>query len=98
MARRHREQSQPRRTTIPSNGWTAAHGEQGDSRLDHDGIHYSVNVNRTVTELVIRDEQVPRPRRWTSILLDRRTGAVIGVGQGSDNTAAYKAAMQQKAA
>ena len=40
---------------------------QGDRRLDHDGIHYSVNVNRTVSELVIRDEQVPRERRWRSI-------------------------------
>jgi hypothetical protein len=85
---------------VPSTGWTSARGEQGDRRLDHDGVHYSVNVNvnRTVSELVIRDEQVPRERRWTSILQDRRTGGVIGIGQGSDNTAAFKAAMQQKAA
>ena len=83
---------------MPSNGWTSARGEQGDRCLDHDGTHYSVNVNRTVSELVIRDEQAPRERRWTSILHDRKTGAVIGIGQGSDNTAAYKAAIQQKAA
>jgi hypothetical protein len=83
---------------VPSNGWTSARGEQGDRRLDHDGVHYSVNVNRTVSEIVIRDEQVPCARRWTSILHDRQTGAVIGIGQGSDNTTAYKAAILQKAA
>ena len=82
---------------MPSNGWTSARGEQGDRRLDHDGNHYSVNVNRTVSELVIRDEQAPRERRWTSILIEHASGDVIGVGQGRDNTASYKAANQQKA-
>ena len=52
---------------MPSNGMDLSARWQGDRRLDHDGIHYSVNVNRTVSELVIRDEQAPRERRWRSI-------------------------------
>ena len=53
---------------MPSNGWISARGEQGDRRLDPDGIHYSDNL--AMSELVIRAEGAPRERRWTSILLD----------------------------
>lgn len=74
-----------------SNGWTSARGELGDRRLHSDGKHYSVNVSRTVSELVMRNDDAPRERRWTSILIDNETGEV-SVGRGSDNGAAYKAA------
>ena len=69
---------------MPSNAWTLARRELGDRRLHSDGKHYSVKVSRAVSELVMRNDDAPRERRWTSILIDNATGEVT-VGRGSDN-------------
>jgi hypothetical protein len=76
-----------------SNGWQSAETTNNPRQLLRGAVSTRVNVhgNGREMEILIHDLDAPREERWTSITLDRPTGAV-GVGRSRDSKEAWKLA------
>ena len=77
-----------------SNGWQSAETTNNPRQLIRGAasIRSNVHSNGIALEILIHDLDAPRDERWTSITLDRRTGAT-GVGRHRDSKEAWKLAL-----
>jgi hypothetical protein len=76
-----------------SNGWQSAETTNNPRQLLRGAVSTRVNVhtNGIAMEFLIHDLDAPRDQRWTSITLDRSTGAT-GIGRHRDGKEAWKLA------
>jgi len=76
-----------------SNGWQSAETTNNPRQLIRGAasVRANVHANGIALEILIHDLDAPRDERWTSITLDRRTGAT-GVGRHRDSKEAWKLA------